>query len=96
VFENKLLRRTFECNKEEVAGGWKILHDERLHNLFVFCTNVVREINTKNGACSMHIQFWSENLKREGYMGEIISKLYLREIWCEDVNLIELTQGRVI
>jgi hypothetical protein len=33
VFGNKLLRRIFECNKEEVARGWKKLHDETLYNL---------------------------------------------------------------
>jgi len=33
VFENRVLKRIFETKREEVAGGWKRLHDEELHNL---------------------------------------------------------------
>jgi hypothetical protein len=32
MFEKKMLRRTFAPKMEEVAGGWKILHCEGLHN----------------------------------------------------------------
>jgi hypothetical protein len=31
--ENRVLRRTFGPKKEEVAGGWRRLHNEELHNL---------------------------------------------------------------
>jgi hypothetical protein len=34
MFENKVFRRTFGPKRKEVAGGWKILHSEHLHNLF--------------------------------------------------------------
>jgi hypothetical protein len=33
VFENKVLRRIFEPKKDEVTGGWRKLHNEKLHNL---------------------------------------------------------------
>jgi hypothetical protein len=33
VFENRLLRRIFGPKKEEVAGGWKRLHNEELNKL---------------------------------------------------------------
>jgi hypothetical protein len=33
VFENRVLKRIFVTKREEVAGGWKRLHDEELHNL---------------------------------------------------------------
>jgi len=32
VFENRTLRRIFQCGREEVAGGWWTLHNEELHN----------------------------------------------------------------
>jgi hypothetical protein len=32
VFENRVLKRMF-WNKEEVAEGWRRLHNEELHNL---------------------------------------------------------------
>jgi hypothetical protein len=34
VSENRVLRRIFGPNSEEVAGGWRRLHNEELHNLY--------------------------------------------------------------
>jgi hypothetical protein len=34
VFENRVLRRIFGPGREEVAGGWRKLHNEELHNLY--------------------------------------------------------------
>jgi hypothetical protein len=34
VFENRVLRRIFGPNREEVVGGWRRLHNEELHNLY--------------------------------------------------------------
>jgi hypothetical protein len=33
VLENIVLRRIFGPKREEVAGGWRRLHGEELHNL---------------------------------------------------------------
>jgi hypothetical protein len=34
VFENRVLRRIFGLEREEVAGGWRRLHNEELHNSY--------------------------------------------------------------
>jgi hypothetical protein len=34
VFENRVLRRIFGPKRHEVAGGWRKLHNEKLHNLY--------------------------------------------------------------
>jgi hypothetical protein len=34
VFENRVPRRIFGPEREEVAGGWRSLHNEELHNLY--------------------------------------------------------------
>jgi hypothetical protein len=34
LFENRVLRRIFGPKREEVAGGWRRLHNEELHNLY--------------------------------------------------------------
>jgi hypothetical protein len=34
VFENRVLRRIFGPKMEKVAGGWRRLHNEELHNLY--------------------------------------------------------------
>jgi hypothetical protein len=33
VFENRVLRKMFVPKREEVAAGWRRLHNEELHNL---------------------------------------------------------------
>jgi hypothetical protein len=32
VFENRALRRIFGHKREEVAGGWRRLHNEEFHD----------------------------------------------------------------
>jgi hypothetical protein len=34
VSENRVLRRIFGPKREEVAGGWRRLHNEKLRNLY--------------------------------------------------------------
>jgi hypothetical protein len=34
VYENRVLGRIFGPKREEVAGGWRRLHNEELHNLY--------------------------------------------------------------
>jgi hypothetical protein len=34
VFGNRVLRRIFGPKREEVAGDWRRLHNEELHNLY--------------------------------------------------------------
>jgi hypothetical protein len=33
VFENRVLRRTFGPKRVEVMGGWRKLHNDKLHDL---------------------------------------------------------------
>jgi hypothetical protein len=41
VFENRVLRRIFVPKRDEVTGGWRKLHNERLHNQY-FSTVIIR------------------------------------------------------
>jgi hypothetical protein len=34
ISENRVLRRIFGPKREEVAGSWKRLHSEELHNFY--------------------------------------------------------------
>jgi hypothetical protein len=34
VFENMVLRRIFGLKRDEVAGSWRKLHNDELHNLY--------------------------------------------------------------
>jgi hypothetical protein len=60
VFENRVLRRIFGLKREEVAGGWRRLHNEGLRNLSA-SLSIVREIKSR----SMR---WAGNVARMGAM----------------------------
>jgi hypothetical protein len=34
VIENRVLRRIFGPERDEIIGGWRKLHNEKLHNLY--------------------------------------------------------------
>jgi hypothetical protein len=53
VFENRVLRRIFGSKREEVAGGWRTLHNEELHNLYA-SPNIVRVIKSKRMRWTVH------------------------------------------
>jgi hypothetical protein len=40
VFENRVLRIIFRPKRDEVTGGWRKLHNEELHNLVLFATEL--------------------------------------------------------
>jgi hypothetical protein len=46
VFEHRVLRRTIGPKGGEVAGGWRRLHNEELHNLYA-SQNIVMVIESK-------------------------------------------------
>jgi hypothetical protein len=52
MFEYKVLRRIFGPKREEVAGGWRILHNEELNNFYA-SPNIIRVIkeDEMDGAC---------------------------------------------
>ena len=46
VFENRVLRRIFGPNRDEVTGEWRKLHNEELNDLF--CSpNILRVITSR-------------------------------------------------
>jgi hypothetical protein len=51
VFEN---RRVFGPKREEVAGGWRRLHNEELNNLYA-SLNIIRVIKSKRMGWTGHV-----------------------------------------
>jgi hypothetical protein len=47
VFENRVLRGIFVPKREEVARGWRRLHNEEIHNLHA-SPNIIRVIKSRN------------------------------------------------
>jgi hypothetical protein len=46
VFEKRVLRRIFGPKRDQVTGGWSILHNEELHN-FDSPPNIIRMIKSR-------------------------------------------------
>jgi hypothetical protein len=46
VFENRMLGRIVGPKREEVAGGWRRLHNEEHHNLYTL-PNIIRVIKPR-------------------------------------------------
>jgi hypothetical protein len=44
--ENRKLRRMFGPKREVVAGGWRRLHNEELHNLYI-SSNIITVIRSR-------------------------------------------------
>jgi hypothetical protein len=49
VFEDRVLRRIFGPKREEVAGGWRRLHNEELHNLYASPNIIIKVISNPRG-----------------------------------------------
>jgi hypothetical protein len=69
VSENRVLRRILGPKREAVAGGWRRLYNEELHNLYtllnirVIKSRRMRWIRHVAHMGEMYTKFWSENLK---------------------------------
>jgi hypothetical protein len=54
VFENRVLRRIFGPKRDEVAGGWRKLHNEELHNLYS-SPSIIRMIKSRRMGWAGHV-----------------------------------------
>jgi hypothetical protein len=52
--ENRGLRTIFGHKREQVAGGWRRLHNEELHNLYAL-PNIIRMIKSRRMRWEGHV-----------------------------------------
>jgi len=90
VFENRVLRRIFGPKREEVAGGWRRLHNEELRNSYALPNIIITVIKSRRMKWAGSviclgekcILFWSENLNGRDHSENlgIDSKIILERI----------------
>jgi hypothetical protein len=88
-----------------MAGGWRKLHNEKLHNLYTL-PHKIRTIKSKRvrlvghvscmGRRGMHIGYWwqSQKERRPRRRWEDNIKMDLREIWWGGMVCISLAKDR--
>jgi len=102
-----VLRRIFGLKREEVAGGWRRLHNEELHNLY-FLPNKIRVIKSRKLRWAgreaavgrmrnvYKILVWKQEgkrpLGRPRCRWEDNIRMDLREVLWEGVDWVHLTQ----
>jgi hypothetical protein len=69
LFENRMLRRIFGPKRDKVAGGWRKVHNEELHNLYS-SLNIVTMIKPKRMRWTGHIARMGEKRNDIGYWWE--------------------------
>jgi hypothetical protein len=94
VLENRGLR-IFGLKREEVAGEWRRLHDEELHNLYA-SPNIIRAIKSRRMRLAghvaqwerreMHTLFWVVNVKRRDHSENLV---------VDGRTILELILGKV-
>jgi hypothetical protein len=109
MFENRVLRRIFGPKRDEVTGGWRKLHNKKLHGLYS-SPSIIRVIKARRMRWAGHVARMGEvrsaynilvgkpegrrPLGRTRRRWEDNIKMGLREIGFGDVDWIHLARDR--
>jgi hypothetical protein len=70
VFENRVLRRIFGPKRDEVAGEWRKLHSEELHNLYS-SPDIIRQVKSRRMRWAGYVARMGEERKSvQGFGGK--------------------------
>jgi len=70
VFENRVLRRVFGPNRDEVTGEWRKLHNEELSDLYSL-PNIVRVVKSRRMRWAGHV---ARVVERRGVYKVLVAK----------------------
>jgi hypothetical protein len=78
TFQNRVLRRISEPKKEEVAGGWRRLSYEELHNLYA-SQNIIKVIKSRSIRWARYVAHMKEINAYKILVGKFEGNSFLRE-----------------
>ncbi|KAJ4435470.1 hypothetical protein ANN_18086 [Periplaneta americana] len=100
VFENKVLRKIFGAERDEVTGEWRKLHNAELHALYS-SPYIIRNIKARRLKWAGHVARMGESrpegrrpLGRPRRRWEDSIKMDLREMGYDDRDWIDVAQDR--
>jgi hypothetical protein len=93
VSQNRVLSSVLGPKREEVAGGWKRLHNEEPHNLYAL-PNITSVIKSRRMAWTEHVARMGEVNEYQILIGKSDGKRPLRRPRCklEDNNKLDLRE----
>jgi hypothetical protein len=102
VFENRVQRRLFGPNRDEVTGEWRKLQNEELHNLYS-SPDIIRQVKSRRMRWAGHVarmgeerkvyRVLAEKLKGKGPLGRMESEWILGRL-AEVYSVIQLVKER--
>ena len=109
VFENKVLRKIFGAQKDEITGEWRKLHNTELHALYS-SPNIIRGLKSRPLRWAGHVAGMEQSrnayrvivgkpegkrpLGRPRRRWEDNIKMNLREVGCDPGEWIDLAEDR--
>jgi hypothetical protein len=69
VFENRVLRRIFGPNRDDVTGQWRKLHSGELHNLYS-SPDMIRQIKSRRMRWAGHVARMGGEQRVQGFGGK--------------------------
>jgi hypothetical protein len=68
-FENRVLRRIFEPQRDEVKGEWRKMHNGELHNLYS-SSDIIRHIKSRRMRWAGYVARMGEGRNCTGFCGK--------------------------
>jgi hypothetical protein len=91
MFENRLLRKG--PKREEVAGGWRRLHNEGLDTLYA-SPNTVREIKSKRLRWVEHVEKMEKCEIRNILVGKVKRRGHSEDLGVDRMIILEWILGK--